>query len=546
MSHILSKRISTHIENSIREHLFLDDANQSAKINSRGLVAICLASLASTTYSELKSYIIDGSGDNGIDGVFYDHPRNNLFVVQAKWSERGSSTIDTGDLRKFIAGTYDLLNEDWGKFNDRLRYISSSISQSLRNDPKITLVAAFNSDNPISPDCQKIIEEFLKENNTDSQEVVTFIQFNLTKIVRAIKTINSAEKPDLEVVLLDWGQQTTPYYAIYGKIPCADIAEWYNKFGNLLFSENIRNTLSESEVNNQIEQELLTNPSDFWYLNNGITVIADRITRKALGLGEGRESSYWKIDNAKIVNGAQTTGSIAKSYQRNQSKVKQAYIQIKIISLDNAPGNIAARITVATNTQNKVEPKDFLALDPIQDSLSESFKSIGIQYSYKRGDSIIDPKNGLDIQDLAITLALYSESIANVTTAKRNAGSLTDRNGYYEKIFTGQIDVKKAWEKVKIWRQTSDLLATISKSTTGRDSQLTIHGNRFIEHLVLTLDLPSNSKLLNIIIRLIMSIISESYGNECYLAVLFKNTRKCEFIKDKLLIQLLEALNSKS
>ncbi|MBK7719151.1 MAG: AIPR family protein [Simplicispira sp.] len=94
-----------------------------------------------------------------------------------------------------------------------------------------------------------------------------------------------------------------------------------------------------------------------------------------------------------------------------------------MISLEDSPLDLAGKITTATNTQNKVEPKDFLALEDLQDGLAESFRKIGIQYCYRRGEKVIDQSKGLDVQELAMTLAVSSDSMSDVVMAKRNVGS---------------------------------------------------------------------------------------------------------------------------
>jgi hypothetical protein len=311
MSLILSNRVRNHIESTVKDHLYLDDTKgDEAKLYSRGLAAICMCGLSGTLYHTVNRYVVDGAGDNGIDGVFYDSPRNRLYIVQAKWSQKGTGTIEVGDLRKFIAGVYSLLNEDWHEFNDRVRAISKEISTAIKNDPQILLVVAFNSDNKLSQDGKKIIDKFLAENNTDAQDVVSFIDFDLKKILQTIKSVKSGARTDVELNLLNWGEQKEPYYAVYGKVSCADVAEWHLAHDTLLFTENIRNTLPDSPINLQIEETLLTSPGDFWYLNNGVTAIAETVTRKPVGLGDQKESSYWNIGNLKIVNGAQTTGDL--------------------------------------------------------------------------------------------------------------------------------------------------------------------------------------------------------------------------------------------
>lgn len=535
MSQILTNRVRNHIINSIKEHLYLDDCpTDEQKLMSRGVTAIALAGLSGLTYPEVAKYVTDGSKDNGIDGVYYDDKKNKIYIVQAKWSNKGSGTIETGDLMKFIAGVYLLLNEEWKKFNARFKNISSEISSGIQKDPEILLILAFNSDNDISQDCKEIIEKFLSENNSDSQEVVLVNKFDLKRILRTIKAVQTGLSTDVDVNLLQWGEQKDPYYSVYGKIACADVAEWYSQHGDLLFSENIRGTLSDSDINVQIEASLLRNPEEFWYLNNGITAISDDIKRMPVGLGDGKESSFWRVGNIKIVNGAQTTGSIYAAFLKRPTIVKKGYVQIKVISLQNSPLELSSKITTATNTQNKVEAKDFLALDEMQNGLAESFKKIGVQYVFRRGDKVVDDALGLDVQELAMALALTSSTMTDVVIAKSNSGALTDRNAHYSKLFLSNIDVSAAWASVLRLRKASKAVADLSASLTGREAQLTIHGNRFLEHLALTTTkAPPTLKLLTRIHTDLLDVLNTGY-KDAYLAVLFKNAKKCEKIKQAL------------
>lgn len=534
MSTILANRVKNHINAALRECLDLSDcAGEEEKIMSRGIAAIALSSLTPLKYAELPRYITDGPQDGGIDAVYYEPQKNKLLLIQSKWSNKGTSTLATGDLHKFISGTYVLLNEEWKKLNDKFKTLSTEISKGIQNDPEIVLVAAYNSDNPLSPDCVDIVQEFLKENNSDSQDVVSFEVFDLKRIIRAIKAAKSGARTDVEVNLLQWGEQTDPYYSVYGKVSCADIAQWYLEHGDLLFTENIRNTLTDSEINAQIEATLLKAPKDFWYLNNGITAIADSIKRKPIGLGEQRDSSYWNVSNIKIVNGAQTTGSIYAAHVKNPKTTPLGYVQVKVISLENSPLDLSVKITTATNTQNKVEPKDFLALEELQDGLAESFRKIGVQYCFRRGEKVTDPSIGLDVQELAMTLAVASDSMSDVVIAKRNAGSLTDPNGHYKKLFAEAIDAAAVWENVKRYRQARDALEKFAASQAGRSAQLAVHGNRFIEHIALRKGSAAESDIGSIHSRLDQEISALYPGN--YLAVLFKNAKKCEALASRLL-----------
>jgi len=536
VSKILASRVKTHIESAIKDLLETADCpNDEPKILSRGLVAICLSSISGLPYKDVVRYVTDGYKDNGIDGCYYDANKNKLFLVQSKWSTAGTKTIDVGDTHKFIHGAYGLLDLDWKIFNPRFVAISAEIEAGLRNDPEIILVTTFNSDNPLSDDCRKLFDKFLAENNSDEQEVVSYVTFNLTNIVRAIKTSKAGHKTDVDLSLLEWGEHKDPYYAIYGKVSCADVAEWHKAHGDLLFSENIRYTLSSSEINSKITASLVNQPATFWYLNNGITAVCDEIKRKPVGLGDQRESSLWAITNVKIVNGAQSTSAIAEAYKHSPKKVKRDYVQIKVVSLSKAPLDIGSQITTATNTQNRVEPRDFLALDTLQDGLAEAFRKIGLQYCYRRGEVIADPNRGLDVQDLALSLATTSANLTDVVMAKRNVGSLTDPSGHYSKLFAPGMDVAQAWKTYKTWRHAQGIVASLGKNKKDRERQLAIHGNRFIENYLVrqhasATDLPTAEKIHGALVDAV-----EHHFKDCYLAVLFKNAQKCEVLKQTLL-----------
>ena len=67
---------------------------------------------------------------------------------------------------------------------------------------------------------------------------------------------------------------------------------------------------ADTEVNAGLQNTLLTDPGHFWHFNNGITVVCREIKAKMLG-GRSKDSGYFNCYDVRIVNGAQTAGSIA-------------------------------------------------------------------------------------------------------------------------------------------------------------------------------------------------------------------------------------------
>jgi hypothetical protein len=203
-----------------------------------------------------------------------------------------------------------------------------------------------------------------------------------------------------------------------------------------------------------------------------------------------------------------------------------------VIALAKAPLDIGNQITTATNTQNRVEPRDFLALDSIQDGLAEAFKKIGVQYSFRRGEVLANPNQGLDVQSLALSLAATSQNIQDVVMAKRNVGSLTDPNGHYQKLFAIPIDPSEAWDNYNLWKKAKAKVEELTSSKKDRDRQLAIHGNRFIEnHLVRFFPKKITLATADKIHTALTKSVDANY-KDCYLAVLFKNAQKCNVLSE--------------
>jgi len=113
--------------------------------------------------------------------------------------------------------------------------------------------------------------------------------------------------------------------------------------------------------------------------------------------------------------------------------------------------------------------------------------------------------------------------------------TLADRLGIPANDRRRRDALRKRLEK---WRNASKGVESFGLTLTSRDAQLAVHGNRFIEHILLA-KFPNNidPKVISDIHQKLSIVISELYSDS-YLAVLFKNTKKCEVIKETLLARL--------
>lgn len=112
-------------------------------------------------------------------------------------------------------------------------------------------------------------------------------------------------------------------------------------------------------------------------------------TKTRLVGGANRESGTFALEGASIVNGAQTVGTILQA----ADPASPGQVFVKIISLANGPADFGKRITEAANTQNRIERRDFAALDPNQQRLAVDV-SLHMQKRYVYNSGEVPPAEG--------------------------------------------------------------------------------------------------------------------------------------------------------
>lgn len=124
-------------------------------------------------------------------------------------------------------------------------------------------------------------------------------------------------------------------------------------------------------------------PDDFWYFNNGITLLGTSV-KKARAGGNRRDVGHFVCSGASVVNGAQTVGQIGTCFAKLDDIPEHAHVLVRLISLEGVPEGFDEKIARATNTQNRVEGRDFASLDANQRRLQHELKLDGIEYSCSR------------------------------------------------------------------------------------------------------------------------------------------------------------------
>ena len=133
-------------------------------------------------------------------------------------------------------------------------------------------------------------------------------------------------------------------------------------------------------------------------------------------------------------------------FTTNPNELSKRKVLVKFISLEESPLGFGQKITVATNTQNKVEKKDFVSPDTEQARLKIELKLENIDYHYKRTDEKVVPDaSNFLLEEVAYSLASLFTNVDHSTMVRRNRGNFGKMllNSPIQTYLTKQLLLKK-------------------------------------------------------------------------------------------------------
>jgi hypothetical protein len=403
-------------------------------------------------------------------------------------------------------------------------------------------VVAYPGSGKIASDIQDKIDDFIKSQN-DTSELFFFSPITQRELFQHFVQEAAPPQINLAIRLTHYGLVEAPLRAVYGQVSAADVAAWYRSHGNHLFAGNIRNFLGSSDVNSTIAETLKTQAGYFWYYNNGITIIAEDIKRQAIG-GSNKSVGIFDCKNVTIVNGAQTVGTVGRSVTSDESP---AFLQARVIVVDDPDSTLEKQITRASNTQNKIDARNFVALDPEQERIRMELLIEGINYEYREGEPIESTVDGFEFIEAVTSLACASDEMSYVALSKGYVSGLyVDITAApYKALFNAATSSKGLWSLVQLIRRIDKTIKTLSDQSSPTERGIVVHGNRFIMHCILhrikkVRGLWVNDEIsdqtieesVKHVLAGVLSVIEEEY-TDAYLAPLFKNVKKCTNVRSK-------------
>lgn len=152
-----------------------------------------------------------------------------------------------------------------------------------------------------------------------------------------------------------------------------------------LFYDNVRDFQWDNPVNKEIDETLKSDERlHFVLMNNGITVVADSITKTG---------DLFTLEDFQIVNGCQTSHVL---FHNRASLTNQVHVPVKLIV--SKDGEIKNKIIKATNRQTPVKAEELTALTDFQKALEDFYEAVGgeLKLYYERRSQQFRSATGIE------------------------------------------------------------------------------------------------------------------------------------------------------
>lgn len=349
----------------------------------RAFLKFVLLYLFDRTETELENNDIDdgvlftdGAHDRGIDCAFIDG--DILYIIQGKYRNTHSYN-DVYSFEKQISQFLDLSNGQ--ALRQPLINVYTALSSDDINEIKIIYITNnYIKNERIAHEYDKICAEFNKKYSErfDKNVTLSIIGFEdydrihtglLLELPRDIK--NSKSK-----LILAKHFENRDKTTVVAEVAIKDLARLVEAHKNYIFFSNIRNFKGLNTINKAIKETYEEHPKNFWYYNNGITIVCHDYK-----LTERENYASVLISAPQIVNGCQTATVIYNCWRASNKQEREnvdGTILVKIIQ--DSKGSRRKDITKFTNKQTAVTGKDFFALESFHVEIQAQFKKIGYFY----------------------------------------------------------------------------------------------------------------------------------------------------------------------
>lgn len=211
------------------------------------------------------------------------------------------------------------------------------------------------------------------------------VELDIVDIVKIFNAqLATSEKEDIIIDVTDFnisGIQciradinSQNYEAYLAVVPGSFLSDIYKKYGPRLLEGNVRSFLQlRGGVNKGIRGTILNEREKFFTYNNGISTTAKSIELKEI---QGKGLCITSFTDFQIINGGQTTASLASATIKDNALLDGIFVQMKLTIVKNKDAEFIRNISRYANSQNKVTAADLNSNHPFYNRIEEYSRKI--------------------------------------------------------------------------------------------------------------------------------------------------------------------------
>jgi hypothetical protein len=454
----------------IKEEIKQDYYVQNFPNDGQRFVAWYLRNVHLRDQNEAKAEITDGADDKQIDAIFVDDDNSTIYVVQGKFV--GADAIDAEPLREVLSAWLQLkdLVRLQETANNKLKQRLAEIALALDDDYDVMFELLTTG--TLTPSAQDDFATYQAQFAKADDFPASIHLVDRDELRRRYDLALERENPSISHALkLQPGKYLSMELAgtrvLLASIPLKDCITFPGIKDGSLFQKNVRQSLGLSNaVNKGIKATIYNNGSDFFFYHNGVTAICNQMTLA--------DDGAFKVRGLSVVNGCQSLNTILSCSEKVKT-LDNAFVMFRFYEIPQR--DRADRISVSTNSQSPVKPRDLRSNDKRVLGLKKLYEQKYPQgyLITKRGEIAPATKDkGLvvDLVDLGKYLITWHSQRPNIAYSETR---LFDK--YFEQLFKRDYkpenvhalaawmsEVEKRWTKENPLGLNESLLAMRSYS----------------------------------------------------------------------------------
>jgi hypothetical protein len=426
------------------------------------------------TYDDIMYGIVGDGGDGGIDSIFtfvngehlkedsqinQNQKKNHIELVLIQ--SKTSATFKEAAIVKFRESTQDLFNlaNDLEQFKTRynqdligkVKLFRQAYEKLAKTFPEIKIKYFYATQ---GHEIHQNVSGKIAKLESDISTMFSGAKFSFefigaTRLLQMTRNIPASSRK-LQVAESPIGTTSGSYLCLVSLSKYYEFISDHGALARSIFESNVRDYQGSVVVNTGIRKTLGNkNSENFWYLNNGVTII----TPKAVLAGK-----QLTVEDPQIVNGLQTSHEIYEHFsQIEDASVDERAILVRVICEEN--DDARDRIIRATNSQTAIPPASLRSSDEIHRNIEDFLKSNGYFYDRKKNHY----KNlGMPVSKI-ISIAYMAQAMMSIIllkpdSARARPSTLINSDVDYRKIFSLDTPIDIYLKVLQIMKATENYL----------------------------------------------------------------------------------------